>query len=313
MKTNKPPKNNSVSNSVRYLLKEGIRNIWSNRTMSFASIGVLISCLLLTGAAVLLSMNISSAMKAVEGNNSVRVLCEQELPTLKAVQVRNEIQKLDNIDEVEMVLQDEAIQQMMDSLGDDGTLLESLKDENFLPTAFKVTLKDLSKYKETEEQIQQIEGVYKINNYQDVANKLLKLDNLVHTAGFWIVLILSLVSLFIISNTIRVTMFSRRLEISIMKSVGATNWFVRIPFIVEGVIIGLLSGAVASVLLSLVYQQLVNVLGSVTAMFAPLEFGPMVGAVTLLFMGAGALFGMAGGIISIGKYLRKEGGDSVVW
>ena len=110
--------------SLGYLLKEGAKNIWSNRTMSFASVGVLVSCLLLTGAAVLFSMNIDSAMESVEGSNSITVYCTQGLPTLKAVQVGEQIKNLDNISECELVPKDQAVEEMLEMLGDNGTVLE---------------------------------------------------------------------------------------------------------------------------------------------------------------------------------------------
>lgn len=295
--------------SLGYLLGEGVKNIWSNRTMSFASIGVLVSCLLLTGAAVLFSMNVDVAMKSLEGNNSTTVYLQEGLPTLTSLKVGQEIKQLDNIEECEFVSKQDAVQNMLDMLGDDGTVLEGLLgDENFLPDAFQISMKDLNLYDETAAQIEAINGVDEIIDYSDIAEQLTDLDNLVTSAGFWIVLILSLVSLFIISNTIRVTMFSRRLEISIMKSVGATNWFVRVPFIVEGVIIGLLSGAVASGLLVFLYNKLVASIASIP-LFSPVEIGPLALRITLLFMLAGSLFGALGGLISLGKYLKKEGGD----
>ena len=295
--------------SLGYLLKEGVKNIWSSRTMSFASVGVLVSCLLLTGAAVLFSMNVDVAMKSLEGNNSTTVYLQEGLPTLTSLRVGQEIKQLDNIEECEFVSKQDAVQNMLDMLGDDGTVLEGLLgDENFLPDAFRISMKDLNLYDETAAQIEAINGVDEIIDYSDIAEQLTSLDNLVTSVGFWIVLILSLVSLFIISNTIRVTMFSRRLEISIMKSVGATNWFVRVPFIVEGVIIGLLSGGVASGLLVLVYNKLVSSIASIP-LFSPVDIGPITWRITLIFMLAGALFGALGGLITLGKYLKKEGGD----
>ena len=300
--------------NLKYLIVEGIKNIWSNRTMSIASVGVLISCLLLTGAAVLFSMNIDTAMKSIEGTNSVRVYMKQGLPTLSAVKAGEEIKKLDNIASCEFIPKDEAIRQYQNILGDkNGTMLEGMTGkDNPLPDAFKISFKDLSQYKQTAEKIKQISGVDSINDYSDVAKKLTNLDHMVTTAGFWIIAILSLVSLFIISNTIRVTMFSRRLEISIMKSVGATNWFVRVPFIVEGMIIGLLSGGIASLLLYMMYNKMLE---SVTAimMFTPIPISTMTLQITLSFMLAGTLFGAVGGVISIGRYLKKEGGDVVGW
>ena len=311
IKTVRTPKKRSGSrlSSLGYLLKEGVKNIWSNRTMSFASVGVLVSCLLLTGAAVLFSMNVDVAMKSLEGNNSTTVYLQEGLPTLTSLRVGQEIKQLDNIEECEFVSKQDAVQNMLDMLGDDGTVLEGLLgDENFLPDAFRISMKDLNLYDETAAQIEAINGVDEIIDYSDIAEQLTSLDNLVTSVGFWIVLILSLVSLFIISNTIRVTMFSRRLEISIMKSVGATKWFVRVPFIVEGVIIGLLSGGVASGLLVLVYNKLVSSIASIP-LFSPVDIGPITWRITLIFMLAGALFGALGGLITLGKYLKKEGGD----
>ena len=311
IKTVRTPKKRSGSrlSSLGYLLKEGVKNIWSNRTMSFASVGVLVSCLLLTGAAVLFSMNVDVAMKSLEGNNSTTVYLQEGLPTLTSLRVGQEIKQLDNIEECEFVSKQDAVQNMLDMLGDDGTVLEGLLgDENFLSDAFRISMKDLNLYDETAAQIEAINCVDEIIDYSDIAEQLTSLDNLVTSVGFWIVLILSLVSLFIISNTIRVTMFSRRLEISIMKSVGATNWFVRVPFIVEGVIIGLLSGGVASGLLVLVYNKLVSSIASIP-LFSPVDIGPITWRITLIFMLAGALFGALGGLITLGKYLKKEGGD----
>ena len=268
-------KTGSRLSSLGYLLKEGVKNIWSNRTMSFASVGVLVSCLLLTGAAVLFSMNVDVAMKSLEGNNSTTVYLQEGLPTLTSLKVGQEIKQLDNIEECEFVSKQDAVQNMLDMLGDDGTVLEGLLgDENFLPDAFQISMKDLNMYDETAAQIKAINGVDEIIDYSDIAEQLTDLDNLVTSAGFWIVLILSLVSL----------------------------------FIVEGVIIGLLSGGVASGLLIFLYNKLVTSIASIP-LFSPVDIGPMAWRITLIFMLAGSLFGALGGLISLGKYLKKEGGD----
>ncbi len=300
--------------NLGYLIREGIRNIWSNRTMSLASVGVLASCLMMTGAAVLFSMNINSAMKNIEGSNSVKVYMQQGLPVLTAVKTGEDIKKLDNIASCKFVSKDDAIENVMGMLGEkDATLLSGMTGkDNPLPDAYQVSFKDLSKYKETVGQIRKISGVSSVNDYSDIASKLTRLDRMITTGGFWIVLILSLVSLFIISNTIRVTMFSRRLEINIMKSVGATDWFVRVPFVVEGVIIGLVSGALSSGVLHLLYGKMTGTLSSIT-LFSPLPISDMSAKLTLFSLLAGCVFGAVGGVISIGKYLKKEGGDIVDW
>lgn len=295
-----------------YLLKEGFRNLKGNRTMTIASVAVLVSCLILTGAATLFSLNIGIAMESIEGNNSVTVYLQEDLPTLEAVQIGEKLRGIDNVAECEFVSKDEALKSMMELLGDDGTVLEGLTgSENFLPDAYDISMKDLTQYDQTIADIKAVEGVDHITDYSDIADKLTALDNLVTMVGFWVVILLGVVSLFIIANTIRVTMYSRRMEISIMKSVGATNWFVRWPFIVEGVIIGLVAGILASALLFILYNSVMQVISGIAAFFTPIPMMSLVWAYTIGFMVVGAAFGALGGAISIGKYLRKGGSELV--
>jgi len=298
--------------NVGYLLKEGFRNLKSNRTMTIASVAVLVSCLILTGAATLFSMNIGQAMEMIEGNNSITVYLKEDMPTLESVQVGEELRKVDNVATCEFVPKDEALESMMKMLGDDGTVLEGLTgSENFLPDAYDISMTDLTKYDETIANIKKVDGVDHITDYSDIADKLNSLDSLVNMVGFWVVLLLGIVSLFIIANTVRVTMYSRRMEISIMKSVGATNWFVRWPFVVEGVVIGLIAGALASILLFVLYNSVMQVISGIAAFFTPIAMNELVLPYTLGFMLAGAAFGALGGMISIGKYLRKGGSELV--
>lgn len=295
-----------------YLLKEGLRNLKGNRTMTIASVAVLVSCLILTGAATLFSFNIGLAMESIEGNNSITVYLQEGMPTLESVQIGEQLRAIDNVAECEFVSKDDALESMMELLGDDGTVLEGLTgSENFLPDAYDISMKDLTQYDQTIADIKAVEGVDHITDYSDIANKLTQLDNLVTMVGFWVVLLLGVVSLFIIANTVRVTMYSRRMEISIMKSVGATNWFVRWPFIVEGVIIGLVAGIVASVLLFVLYNSVMQVISGIAAFFTPVPMSKLLLPYTIAFMVVGAAFGALGGAISIGKYLRKGGSELV--
>lgn len=291
-----------------YLFKEGVKNAWSNRTMTIASIAVLVSCLLLTGSAVLFSMNLAKAMEVFQGGNSIQVYLDDGLPTLESVKIGEAIKSIDNVENCEFVSKDEAVQSYIDALGGDGDILAGLTGENNpLPDAFRISLKDLSIYEETVQQILSIEGVQKINDYSEVANKLTRLDTMVKIVAISVVTVLGIVSLFIIANTIRVTMHSRRLEISIMKSVGATNGFVRVPFLVEGALIGCISGLISSGLVALAYNYVMKVISSLMSSFIPLPLSTVIPWTILAFVGAGILFGLVGGLISIGKYLNKEG------
>ncbi len=298
--------------NIGYLFKEGIKNLWKNRTMSIASIGVLISCLLLTGCAVLISMNLTSMMSSIEGNNSVTIYLNEGLPSLSAIEVGEQIRSIENISECNFVPKDDALADMMERLGDDGTILNGLDgDDNFLPDAYTISMYDLSLYDDTMNQIQAIEGVDRYTDYSHIATMLSNIDLIVRVASFAIIVILGIVSLFIISNTVKVTMFSRRTEISIMKSVGATNGFVRIPFIVEGMIIGLISGGVSVTVLLLAYDRAVMALYNIVPFLTAVDIDPYIGYIIAAYAVVGALFGLFGGSISIGKYLNNEGENAV--
>lgn len=298
--------------SIGYLFKEGIRSLWNNRTMSIASIAVLISCLLLTGTAVLLTLNMQSTMKSIEGNNNITVFLKDSLPQLRSIQVGEELRTLENISSCTYVAKDEALADVMEMLGDDGTLLNGLDGEdNFLPDSYKISITDLSLYDETIEQIKAIDGVDTITDYSDIANKLSNLDQLIRYGSIAIITILGLVSLFIIANTVKVTMFSRRVEINIMKSVGATNWFVRVPFIVEGILIGLISGGISVAILLFAYDKITMAIYNVVPFLTVINIDPYKWHVVAIYAIIGAIFGVLGGSISIGRYLKREGENAV--
>lgn len=294
-----------------YLLKEGIKSIWSNRMMSIASIGVLVSCLLLTGAAELITLNVSTVVEEIGGENVTRVFLSQEVTDLEAVYIQDEIGKLSNVSATEFVSKDDAIMEYEDTLRED--IFSQMQGEgNPLPNSVDVTLTDLSLYDETMAQITAIEGVDTVRDTREIAQKLTSLSTLVSYMSLGIVLALSLISVFIISNTIRMTMYSRRFEISIMKSVGATDTFIRIPFVFEGMIIGLISGVLGSVLLTLVYDAVMKGVQNIIQ-FKFIPYGELAFYVWVIFIGAGMLIGMLGSLISIGRYLRKEGNELLGW
>ncbi len=294
-----------------YLLKEGIKSIWSNRMMSLASIGVLVSCLLLTGAAELITLNVSSVVDDIGGENVTRVFLDQEVTDLEAVYIQDEIGKLSNVSYTEFVSKDEAIKQYEDTLRED--IFSQMQGEgNPLPNSVDVTLTDLSLYDDTMAQITAIDGVDSVRDTREIASKLTSLSTLVSSMSLWIVLALSLISIFIISNTIRMTMYSRRFEISIMKSVGATDTFIRIPFVFEGMIIGLISGVIGSLLLTLVYDAVMKGVQDIMQ-FKFIPYDELAIYVWIAFIVSGMLIGMLGSILSIGRYLRKEGNELLGW
>ena len=299
--------------NMGYLLKEGFQNIWNNRMMSLASIIVLVSCLIITGAASLLSINVGHLIASVGDDNEITVYLDSGISDINAIKIGSEIRKIKNISECTLYSKDKVLEEYKDTLGN---LYESMEgDGNPFSSEYKIRLDDLSQYKETVKKIKAIDGVDSVSDRSDIARKLTKLNYFVTFVGFWVVLVLAIVTLFIISNTIKMTMYSRRFEISIMKSVGATNAFVRIPFIIEAMTIGLISGLVAAGVIIAIYNPVRDAASGIVAFIAtatvPLEKVWL--PVLLSFSVAGMLIGMLGGFISITKYLRKEGGEILGW
>lgn len=295
-----------------YLVKEGFKNVWSNRIMSIASVCVLVSCLILTGAASLLSINVSEVVDEVGQSNETTVYIKDGVSQLEAVYIGKDIEKVDNVKSATFYSKEDAFKQFKEELGDE-LFAKIEEDRNPLPDSFIVVMDDLSQYDSTVAAIQKIDGVDTISNRRDFAKKLTDISNLVNMICFWVILALMIISLFIIANTIRATMYSRRFEISIMKSVGATNSFVRMPFLVEGIIIGIISAAISTGGIALLYQ---GVIGAITASSVPITFIPLQNVilpVAVAFVVAGVVIGFFGSLMSIRKYLKMEGNEILGW
>ena len=291
-------------NTIKYTFKEGIKNVFLSRAMSLASISVIVCCMVLTGSAVMLSTSLSQALKSVENKNSITVFLKKEVTYSKTLEIGEKIKDVPNVLSCEYYSSDQASEKYREVLGELYAVLQ--KSGNPFPEAFHVTMNDLSKYKETVEKLESIEGVDSVSDRSETAQRLSELSKLISNAGIWIVCLLGLISVFIIMNTIRLTMHNRRLEISIMKSVGATNSFICAPFVVEGVIIGIVSAIISSFILNFVYKSFVDVVGSIISFYS--NYSQDIFYVSLMvFSAVGFLLGTIGSTISIRRYLKKEG------
>ena len=292
--------------SLKYLTKEGFRNVWVNRLMSLASVSVLMACLVIIGLGAMIFFNIDALLDTIERQNVVMVYVDKGATDEQASQVGNQLKTMNNIDECIFVPKEDALQAQIESMGADAVLFEGLK-ENPLPDAYKVVIKDLTQFKATVDDIKKIDFIDTVRENSDVADKLIGIRKGVSAVIIGMVSLLFIVSLFIISNTIRITMFSRKLEISIMKAVGATNWFIRWPFMIEGMLLGVISGLFSFGVLAGLYRGMVYVFNDVLSIFTPVAFGNYAGYILLVFMAIGIFTGSFGSIISMGKYLKEQG------
>ena len=291
-------------------MKEGLRSIKQNRIISFAAIGVLVTCLLLVGASVLFTLNINSLVGYAESQNEVLVYLDDGITSHGAAEIGEKIKALANVSSVEFISRDDGLEDWMESLGDDGTLLEWLQEDNPLQDSYRVVLRDLSDMDGTLEEIEGISGVESVSASQETASAVTALKRSVSFAGTAVIVILIAVSLLIIANTIRLSVFSRRREISIMKYVGATDSFIRLPFLSEGVLIGFISAIIAFLLLWGGYEIFLNRIGGSDFAYADMLANNLIPysdvALRLLgyFLLAGIGIGGIGSAVAVGKYIH---------
>lgn len=291
--------------SLGYLTKEGFRNVWINRLMSLASITVLMACLVIIGLGAMLFFNINALLDNIESQNVIMVYIQDGTNDNDINKMEDSINSMDNVQNVVFVSKEEAFKAQLEDMGSDAELLKDM--ENPLPDAFKVAVKDMAYFNDTVTDLRSLNNVETVRENGDVADKLVNIRQAVTIVIAGMVALLFIVSLFIIANTIRITMFSRKLEISIMKAVGATNWFIRWPFMVEGVVIGIISSFVSFGVLAGLYQGVVYVFKDLLALFTPIGFLQYAGYILLIFLVIGMFTGSVGSLISMGKYLKEQG------
>lgn len=256
------------------------------------------------------SENTSSEEKADENGikQSDYVVHSEE----EAKALCDEIAMLDNVASVTYVSPEEGLESVKKSMLEGQESYFSFLDEkngNPMSGAAKIQMKDMSRFEETVEQVKKFDGISDIQSQSDLAEKITAIKKGIGIAGFWIIAILMVIALVIVSNTIRVTMYNRKLEISIMKAVGATDSFVRIPFVVEGMLIGVVSALIAEGLLYFCYRVATETIISTLGTSDIVHYSDVAGWLLLVFIGIGIFAGVLGSVIMISKYLRHEGSE----
>lgn len=230
----------------------------------------------------------------------------------EALELIEKIKKLDNVADAVYISSEEGLESVKESMLEGQEEYFTFLDDEYgnpMSGAAKVTMKDMALFSKTVEEIQKLEGIDVIQSQSDLADKITAIKNGVSVAGIWIIAILMVISLVIVSNTIRVTMYNRKLEISIMKAVGATDAFVRIPFVVEGVLIGIISALIAEGLLYFCYRVATETIIKTLVTTDIVKYGDVALWLLLVFVVIGVFAGILGSVIMISKYLRREGSE----
>lgn len=295
--------------SVKYLVGQGIKNVWTNRVMSFASFCVLMVSLLLVGLSALFMANINRLVGGIENRNEVIIFMNDDSTDEQIQSMGDTLKTMDNISSVSFYSKEQAWEDYKNKMGDAEEIFNYITD-NPLPDSYRIRVADISIMTETVTKISRLDNVYEIDSPDDFANLLTEVRSTVAIISTTILVALVVVCMVIISNSTRASVFSRRKEINIMKYVGATNSFIRIPFFVEGMFTGALAGTFAALITWFGYDSLIDVLSQEMTMLNILgvkdfiSFSDVAFKVFAAYILSGAFLGALGSVISTRKHLK---------
>lgn len=286
-----------------YLISEGFRGIFKHGFMSFATVAIIMACLIIMGSMTLVSLNIDALIDDLENQNEVVAFVDEDLTDEAASNLAPTISGLGNIASARFVSRYEAMDNFMGNY--DSALMEGI-DSDVFRNRYVIQLMDIAGMAETKTNLENLPGIAKVNAHLDYAESFVKVRNIVSVVSFVLIGILFLISLFIMNNTIKIATFSRKEEIAIMKMVGASNAFIRLPFVIEGLILGITGALLAFVAQWGVYNSLCTRLAESFSdgylSFVP--FGSVSNYMLVMFLAIGVAIGALGGVNAIRKYLK---------
>lgn len=295
-------------NVISYLIKEGVKSTFKQKKMTSASIIIMCATMLIFGLFFAIGENVNSVIKQIESQQGIQIYILETATEEQIETLGNEIRKIDGVNKVAFVSKEDALNTVKSWFDTDQDLLTGYDEENPFPASYFVTLTDLALNEQVQEQIYKLENVDDIQSENNTINKLRDLANGIQIMTIIILTLLIIISIFIISYTIKLTVHARRREISIMKYVGATNSFIRGPFIVEGIIIGVISAIITLVILGLSYNAIINKIGTSailqTVSIGLLSFTDMFYLILTVYLILGIGIGILGSSISMRKYLK---------
>ena len=287
-----------------YVIRETFLSLRRNNWMTVASIGAVTVSLFILGMFLTIMMNMDRIVSSIESQVEISVYLKDGLSSSSIKNLREEIESMQGIKEVHYINKTQALTRFKEHLGDQQFLVEALGDSNPLPDSFEVTVKQPEMVKTAAEAISLMNGVDETKYGQDVVQHLFDITRILRICGAAIMVVLALSALFIISNTIRLTVFARRKEIAIMKYVGATDWFIRWPFVLEGMVMGFFGALIAAVILRFAYSMLTAKIYSAMAFFPLIPVFPFMNYIAVVILISGMIIGAIGSTYSIKRFLK---------
>lgn len=290
--------------TLEYFIREVFVSLKRNNWMSLASIGTVAVSLFILGMFLIVVLNLNKMASSLESQVQISVYLEDDLSAKQIERVGDRIKNLEGVDEVTYIAKEKALERFKERLGEQKFLLSAISETNPLPNAYEVTVKQPQYVKTTADAIHEFDGVESAKFGQDVVEHLFDLTRLIRIFGLSIIAVLAIATVFIISNTIRLTVFARRKEIAIMKYVGATDWFIRWPFMLEGMVLGLFGSLIAAVILRTAYTATVEKIYDTLAFFPLIPEQPFLNYITVIVIFSGMAIGAVGSAVSIKRFLK---------
>ena len=289
--------------NLGYLMKEGIRGIFLHGFMSFAAVLVTVACLVIVGGFSALVYNVNIMVEDLNKTNEILAYVDSDLTDAEARSIGTRINQIPNVFKADFKTRDVALQEFVADHQNDPAFGGLAPDD--LRHRYVIVLEDNELMHETVEKIEALGGIVKVNAAFEMAEGFITLQNVLHIASIAVIAVLLVVSLLIISNTVKLAMYDRKDEIAIMKMVGATNGFIRLPFVVEGFVLGMLGAMVAFFILWTMYNLLVNRLAEIDTLklFSFVPFVQLLKPMVATFAGAGLFVGVVGSWTSIRKFM----------
>jgi cell division transport system permease protein len=290
--------------SVEYSFVDAIKSLKRNRSLSAASVATVAATLFIFGVFILISVNMNQVMRGVESQLQVKVAMNENITNDQQKNLESAIKAVKGIDKVEIETKEQALANLKEQLGDNNKdILAGLDKTNPLPTSYIVTVQKPAIISDVVKAIKDMPGIYEIQDGREIVKTVTAITSTVKWVGAIILLILVIVSFFLIGNTIKLTVYSRRREIGIMKYIGATDWFIRTPFIIEGVILGVLGAVLSDFVLYGLYKLIVNKMGLTFAFIRFINPSYVLGTMMWQFTLFGLIIGAAGSIFAVRKFL----------
>lgn len=290
-------------NNIRYFFKEAFTSLSRNRYLTVATISTMAVCILFLGVAVLLTINAGNFMNQLESDIEIIAYLDNTLTDDRIADLQEEIEQTEGVQKTVFVSKDEALQKIQGKFKDQDYDLEKTLGKNPLPNSYDIKVQNPQQIAQVAERIEQIDGIYKVNYGQGLVERLFQVTKWVRILSIVFMVALVLGAVFLIATTIRLAVFARRKEIYLMKLIGATDWFVRWPFFIEGVLMGLTGALIAIGILALGYSSLIDNMQTALFFIPLVSQSDMLVQLYLGLLGVGALLGVAGTYISLNRFL----------